>query len=42
MHTYRLLDALEKEGLADNIIVVLFSDHGYQMGTKNISGTNTL
>ena len=38
----RLLDALEKEGLADNTIVVLFSDHGYHLGTKNISGKNTL
>lgn len=28
----RLLDALEEEGLADNTIVVLWSDHGYKLG----------
>ena len=28
----RLLDALEKEGLADNTIVVLWSDHGWKLG----------
>lgn len=38
----RLLDALEQEGLAENTIVVLLSDHGYHMGTKNITGKNTL
>ncbi len=38
----RLLDTLDKEGLAENTIVVLLSDHGYHMGTKDISGKNTL
>ena len=28
----RLLSALEEEGLADNTIVVLWSDHGYKLG----------
>ena len=28
----RLLDALEEEGLADNTIVVLWSDHGWKLG----------
>lgn len=28
----RLLHALEEEGLADNTIVVLWSDHGYKLG----------
>lgn len=38
----RLLDALDKNGLADNTIVVLLSDHGYHLGTKEISGKNSL
>lgn len=38
----RLLDVLEQQGLADNTIVVLLSDHGYHLGTKNITGKNTL
>lgn len=38
----RLLDALEEQGLAENTIVVLLSDHGYHLGTKNITGKNTL
>jgi len=38
----RLMDALEKEGYADNTIVVLLSDHGYHLGEKEISGKNTL
>src|SRR5690606_21816300 len=31
----RLLDALEKSPHADNTIVVLWSDHGWQLGEKN-------
>ena len=31
----QVLDALEAEGLADNTIVVLWSDHGYQLGEQN-------
>ena len=38
----RILAALEANGLADNTIVVLWSDHGYHLGTKGISGKNTL
>jgi arylsulfatase A-like enzyme len=38
----RLLFALEKNGLADNTIVVLWSDHGWHLGEKLITGKNTL
>ncbi len=38
----RLLDALEESGLADNTIVVLWGDHGYHLGEKDITGKNTL
>jgi arylsulfatase A-like enzyme len=38
----RILDALEKSGQADNTIVVLWSDHGYHLGEKDITGKNTL
>ena len=38
----RVLDALEKSGQADNTIVVLWSDHGWHIGEKEISGKNTL
>jgi len=38
----RILDALEANGLADDTLVVLWSDHGYHLGEKSISGKNTL
>ena len=38
----RVLDALEKSGQADNTIVVLWSDHGWHLGEKAISGKNSL
>ena len=38
----RVLDALEESGKADNTIVVLWSDHGWHLGEKAISGKNTL
>lgn len=38
----RLLLTLESEGLLDNTIVVLLSDHGYHLGSKGITGKNTL
>jgi arylsulfatase A-like enzyme len=38
----RVLDALEDNGLADNTIVVLWSDHGWHLGEKGITGKNTL
>jgi choline-sulfatase len=38
----RLLQTLEENGLADNTIVVLWSDHGWHLGEKDITGKNTL
>jgi len=38
----RVLDALDKKGLTDNTLVVLWSDHGYHIGEKLITGKNTL
>jgi arylsulfatase A-like enzyme len=38
----RLLSALEESGAADNTIVVLWSDHGWHLGEKGISGKNSL
>ncbi|MEW4487962.1 sulfatase [Thalassoglobus sp. JC818] len=38
----RVLDALEASGHADDTIVVLWSDHGWHLGEKDISGKNTL
>ncbi len=38
----RVLDALEKKGLADNTIVVVWGDHGWHLGEKAITGKNTL
>lgn len=38
----RILDALEKSGLAENTIIVLWSDHGWHLGEKLITGKNTL
>jgi choline-sulfatase len=38
----RVLSALESNGLADNTIVVLWSDHGWHLGEKGITGKNTL
>lgn len=38
----RLLDALESNGLAENTVVVFWSDHGWHLGEKGISGKNTL
>ena len=38
----RLLTALDETGVADNTIVVLWSDHGWHLGEKGISGKNTL
>ena len=38
----RVLQALEKNGYADNTIVVLWSDHGWHLGEKLITGKNTL
>ena len=38
----RLLDALKADGRMDNTIVVLWSDHGWHLGEKLITGKNTL
>ncbi|MDQ8198625.1 sulfatase [Pelagicoccus enzymogenes] len=38
----RVLDALEKSPYAENTIVVLWSDHGYHLGEKNIVTKMTL
>jgi arylsulfatase A-like enzyme len=38
----RVLDALDHNGYADNTIVVLWSDHGWHLGEKLITGKNTL
>ena len=38
----RVLDALDETGRADNTIVILWSDHGWHLGEKDITGKNTL
>ena len=38
----RILDALEKAGLSENTIVVLWGDHGWHLGEKGLTGKNTL
>jgi len=38
----RVVDALKESGLGENTIVVLFSDHGWHLGEKGITGKNTL
>jgi len=38
----RVMAALEKTGRADNTIIVLWSDHGWHLGEKLITGKNTL
>ncbi|MEZ6087454.1 MAG: sulfatase [Pirellulaceae bacterium] len=38
----RVLDALNASSFADNTVVVLWSDHGWHLGEKAISGKNSL
>ncbi|MEM8911022.1 MAG: sulfatase [Planctomycetota bacterium] len=38
----RIMTALEESGLADNTVVVLWGDHGWHLGEKDITGKNTL
>ncbi len=38
----RLLETLSDEGLMENTVIVLLSDHGYHLGSKSISGKNSL
>jgi len=38
----RVLEALERSGHKENTVVVLWSDHGWHLGEKAITGKNTL
>ncbi len=38
----RILQALRESGLEKNTVVVLWSDHGWHLGEKGITGKNTL
>ena len=38
----RVLEALERTGLARNTVVVVWGDHGWHLGEKSITGKNTL
>jgi arylsulfatase A-like enzyme len=38
----RVIEALEKSGRAGDTIVVVWSDHGWHLGEKGITGKNTL
>jgi len=38
----RVVEAVEASGMADRTLIVLFSDHGYLLGQKDISGKNAL
>lgn len=38
----RVLEALDRNGYRDNTVVVLWSDHGWHLGEKLITGKNTL
>lgn len=38
----RVLDALEQSGRSSETVVVLWSDHGWHLGEKGITGKNTL
>ena len=38
----RLINALKRNNFSDNTIIVLWSDHGWHLGEKSISGKNTL
>ncbi len=38
----RVLDALEQTGRAGDTVVVVWSDHGYHLGEKGITGKNSL
>ena len=37
-----MLEALSGNGLTDNTVIVLWSDHGFHLGEKLITGKNTL
>jgi arylsulfatase A-like enzyme len=38
----RIIEALDTAGLADNTVIVLWGDHGWHLGEKDITGKNTL
>src|SRR3546814_3193238 len=38
----KVLDALRESRFKNNTIVVLWSDHGYHLGEKDITGKNTM
>ncbi len=38
----RVIEALDKSGQASNTVVVLWSDHGWHLGEKGITGKNSL
>jgi choline-sulfatase len=38
----RILEAIDESGDADHTLIVLWSDHGYHLGEKEITGKNTL
>lgn len=38
----RVLDALKESGLEKDTVIVLWSDHGWHLGEKGITGKNTL
>ena len=38
----RLINALKRNNFSDNTVIVLWSDHGWHLGEKSISGKNTL
>ena len=38
----RVMDALERNGFWENTVIVLWSDHGWHIGEKAITGKNTL
>ena len=38
----RIMETLEKEGLSENTVIVLWGDHDWHLGEKGITGKNTL
>ena len=38
----RVMEAVDRNGLRENTIIVLWSDHGWHIGEKEITGKNTL